>query len=220
MVVELLQQTGGAIVQPLYVLWLDVINILPNLIAAIIVLIIGYFVGLALGHVVKVILEKIGLNKWIKNAKLSKALGHTNVPGITGELFKWYIFIIFLQQAVSLVNLGEISSLLNTLVLWLPNLLVAVVVVLVGLALAHYVEIKVTEHSKLRGLITLTKALKVVIILLVALIALRQIGVNVGILENTFLIVVAGISLAFAIAFGSASKKDAAELMKKFKKNF
>ncbi len=220
MVVELLQQTGGAIVQPLYVLWLDVVNILPNIIAAIVVLIIGYFVGLALGHVVKVVLEKIGLSKWIKNAKLTKAVGHTNVPAITGELFKWYIFIIFLQQAVMLVNLGEISSLLNTLVLWLPNLLVAIIVILIGLALAHYVEIKIVEHSKLRGLVTLTKVLKTVIVLLVVLIALRQIGVNVGILENTFLIVVAGVALAFAIAFGAASKKDAAELMRKFRKNF
>lgn len=220
--VNLVGETTVAILNPLQAIWLKVVETLPGLIAAVIVLIVGTFIAIILGHALRVVLEKTKLDAALRKAKLTKLVGHTNVPSLLGELLTWYIIIIFLQAAASLVNLGTLSTLLNSFVLWLPNLLVAIIVMLLGLAAAHYVQVKIEEHTKLKGMRISAIVLKWVIIILVALVALRQIGIETGILENTFLLVIGalagGLALALGISLGLSLKKDAEGLIKDVKK--
>ena len=221
--VNLLTETTVAILNPLQQLWLEAIRVIPNLVGAVLVLVIGVFVASILGHALRVLLEKTKLDNALRKAKLTKAVGHTNVPALLGELLKWFVIIIFLEQSVSLVNLGSLSALLNAFVLWLPQLLVSIVVFLLGLAGAHFAEYKILEHTNLRGMKASAKVLKWVIILVVALVSLRQIGVDVGILENTFLVVVAalgaGVALALGIGLGLGLKKEAENVIRDVKKN-
>lgn len=222
--VDILTETGTAILNPLQAIGLKIIDFLPGLIGAIIVLIIGYIVGWLIGHLIKVILDKAGLDKWLKKAALSKEVGHVNIPAITGEIVKWLIIIVFLQQAVALVKLGTLSEMLDKLVLWLPNLIVAVIILLAGLALAHYLGVKVEEHSKQKGIRFSIKLIKAVIVIMVLILALNQIGVKVGLLENTFLILVGAIAVGFAVALGiglgSAMKKHSEDIIQEIRKNF
>ena len=113
MALEAVSATGNLILDPLYTLWISFIGILPGIIAALLILILGYSVAFLIGHVIKVALEKVGLNRHIQKAHLSKSVGHTNVPGLVGELTKWFIFIIFLQVAAEVLNLGSLSGILN-----------------------------------------------------------------------------------------------------------
>jgi len=222
-VANLITETTIAILNPLQQLWLEAVRVVPNLVGAILVLIIGVFVASILGHALRVLLEKTKLDDALRKAKLTKAIGHTNVPALLGELLKWFVIIIFLEQAVSLVNLGSLTALLNAFVLWLPQLLVAVVVFLLGLAGSHFVEYKVLEHTNLRGMRVSAKVLKWIIVIVVALVSLRQIGVDVTVLENTFLVVVAalgaGVALALGIGLGLGLKKEAENVIKEVKKN-
>jgi len=199
---ESLAQAGAVILNPLVTLWNSFVNMLPGIIAAIIILIIGYFVAYLLGLGLKALLEKLGLNKWIQKSALSKSMGHTNVAAFLGEILKWYVFIVFLQVAAEVLELGTLSDLLMQFVLWLPHVIAAVIIVFVGVALAHYVEIKIKEHSKMKGINIGAYFVKLVIILIAAIIALEQIGVQVKIIENAFLIIVGAIGLGFAIAIG------------------
>jgi len=222
-VANLLTETTVAILSPLQQLWLEAVRVVPNLVGAILVLVIGVFVASILGHALRVLLEKTKMDQALRKAKLTKAVGHTNVPALLGELLKWFVIIIFLQQAVSLVNLGSLSALLNSFVLWLPELLIALIVFLLGLAGAHFVEYKILEHTNLKGMRISAKVLKWIVVLVVALVSLRQIGVDVGILENTFLLVVAalgaGVALALGIGLGLGLKKEAENVIKEVKKN-
>ncbi|MBI2671906.1 hypothetical protein HYX16_03150 [Candidatus Woesearchaeota archaeon] len=202
---------------------MEAVRVVPNLIGAVLVLVIGVFVASILGHALRVLLEKTNVDSAIRKAKLTKAFGHTNVPSLLGELLKWFVVVIFLQQAVSLVNLGSLSALLNAFVLWLPQLLIAIIVFLLGLSGAHFVEYKVMEHTKLRGMRVSAKVLKWIVVVVVALVSLRQIGVDVGVLENTFLVVVGalgvGVALALGISLGLGLKKEAENVIKEVKKN-
>lgn len=202
MAVEALTQTGSLILDPLYTLWYSFVGILPSLIVAILILILGYAVAYLIGHVVKVILEKLGVSKQVKKAALTKAVGHTNVPSLAGEIVKWFVFLIFLQVAVSILNLSTLSAWLDMFVKWLPNLLVAIIIFFVGIALAHYIDIKIREHTRMKGMHAVSAVVKVVIIFLVLVIGLQQIGVEVNILENAFLIILSAIGLGFALALG------------------
>src|SRR3989344_3624691 len=197
---DILTETGIAILNPLQTSGLKIIDFLPSLIGAIIVLIIGYIVGWLIGHLVKVVLDKVGLDKWMRKAALTKEVGHVNIPSITGEIVKWLIVIVFLQQAVALVQLGELSDMLSAFVGWLPSLIVAVIILLVGLAVAHYLGVKVEEHSKQKGI---------------------KISIK---LENTFLILIGalavGMAVALGIGLGSAMKKHSEDIVQEIRKNF
>lgn len=194
------------------------------MIAVILLLAIGYFFGFILGSALKTILQKIGLDKSIEKAALSKAIGKINVSSLLGEILKWYVFIIFLQAAVDKIDLGSLSGVLNAFVLWLPDLILGIIMILFGIVFAHYIELKINEHSKVRGMNLLSKIVKWLILFIIILSAFRQIGIQVDLIEKLFLIVVGalavGISLALGIALGLGLKKDAERIIQDFLKKF
>ncbi len=214
--------TTQAITRPLSTIANEFIQIIPNLIAAIVVLIIGAFVAVILGHALRVILDKTRLDDALRRLKLTKAVGHTDVPSLLGELLKWWIVIVFLQQAVALVDLGTLTEMLDRFVLWLPKLLVAVIIVLAGLAAAHFVDMKIQEHTKLKGMRLAGLILKWLIVIMVALVALRNIGIDVQLIEQLFLYVIvalaAGIALALGIGLGLGLKKQSEGFITSLKK--
>ncbi len=217
--------TGNLVLNPLYNLWIGFVSIVPGLVAAIIVVIIGYFIALIIGHVIKLLLEKVGLDSKLKKARMSNAIGHTQWSGLIGEVTKWYIFIIFLQVAIEILEIGTLTILLGKLVTWLPNLIAAVLVFLIGLVVAHIVELKILEHSQMRGMKMMSSLIKLVVLILVTIMGLKQIGLEVSLVENLILIIVAslaiGLALALGIGLGLGLKNDAARWIVDFKrKNF
>ena len=218
-----LLDTTNAIILPLQTVWSEFAQILPNVIGAIVVLIIGTFVAVILGHALRIVLDKTRLDEALRKLKLTKAVGHTDVPALLGELLKWWIIIVFLQQAVDLVNLGSLTDLLQRFVLWLPNLLVAIIVMLVGLAAAHFVEIKIREHTKLKGMRMAGAVLKWIMIIMVGIVAVDNIGVEIDLIEQVFLWVIvalaAGIALALGIGLGLGLKKESESFIQNLKKN-
>ncbi|MBS3167763.1 hypothetical protein J4216_01420 [Candidatus Woesearchaeota archaeon] len=184
---------------------------------------IGYFVGWALGKAFTWLLNKIGLDHAVSKSGFAKQMGHTHLPNLGGELVKWFVFIIFLQVAVNILNLNVLSSLLGDFVNWLPNVLVAIIVLFFGVALAHYIHMKIRETTKMRGMIVMGGVIKVVILYFALVISLRQIGINVNFLESTFLILLGALGLGFALALGIGLglgvRSHAEEWIKKFKKN-
>jgi len=220
-VLQELSLASSVILDPLVTVWNSFVSMLPGLLAAIIVLIVGYFVAFLLGHGLKLLLEKLGLNRWLYQSTVSKAIGHTNVAAFLGEILKWYVFIIFLQVAVDLLQLGTLSNLLNTFVMWLPNVIAAIIILFAGVALAHYIEMRMKAHTKMRGMNLTAVLAKLVIVFLVAIVALKQIGIDVSILENTFLILIAalglGIAVAIGIGFGGSMKGPSQKILRNLK---
>lgn len=212
----------SALTDPLGTIAIEFMRIVPNLIGAIIIVIIGAFVAVILGHALRVILDKTRLDDAIRKLKLTKAVGHTDVPALLGELLKWWIIIIFLQQAVALVSLGSLTSMLDRFVMWLPNLLVAVIVFLLGLAGAHFVEMKIAEHTKLKGMKLVGITLKWVIIVIILLQALDLILDDISFIQNvvTYLVIAlaGGIALALGIGLGLGMKKSSENFIDQLKK--
>ena len=215
-------QTGMAILSPFETLLVSFLSILPQLVAAIILLIIGYFISALVGYIVSKLLVKLGLDKKIEQAKLSDAIGHIELSGLSGTIVKWYLFIWFIIQAAAIINLENLSSLLNSFVMWLPDLILAVILLIVGLIVADIVVNKLTK-TKIKSVRFVSIVTRVIILFFVLVIALKQIGLYVALAENTFLILLAGVCLAFVIAigigFGNALKDEAKGIIKNVKKN-
>jgi len=222
MVVDALVGTGNLFLNPLFTLWNSFVLVLPSIVLALLLLILGYFIAWVVGYVVRYLLDRAGLDRWMRRSGLVRQMGHTDVPVLLGEIVKWFVFIIFLQVAVDVLNLRALSQHLDAFVRWLPNLLIAVIIFFVGIALAHYVDVRMREMTKMKGMSFVSGLVKFVIMLTVLLIGLRQIGVNVGLLENFFLIIVAslglGVALAVGLGFGLGLKKESEGIIKKYKK--
>src|SRR3989344_3157039 len=222
--VEALTATGNLFLQPLYQLWMDFVSVFPSIVVALLMLIVGYFIAYGVGHFFRWLLEKAGVNRYMKEAMFSKEFGHTNLPSLVGEIVKWFVFLVFLQVAVSVLNLDVLSEVLDAFVKWVPNLIVAIIIFVVGVALAHYVDRQVRMHTQMRGILVMTGILKTVILFLVLLIGLKQVGVQVGLLENSFMILLGALGLGFALAFGiglGLGLRDEAEgWVAKWKKKF
>lgn len=217
-------ETVVAIRDPLDALRIGFIKFFPDLIAVVLLLVVGYLTGLVLGSILKAILKKAGLDRYVEKSELSKAIGKMHISSILGEILKWYIFIIFLGAAVDKIDLGALSGVLNSLVLWLPDLILAIVIILFGLVIAHYIELKINENSKVKGVRVLSKIIKWVILFVIIISAFKQIGIQVDLIEDLFLIVVGalavGVALALGIGLGLGLKKDAENFIREFLKNF
>lgn len=218
--VTYLEATGTSLMDVLANLWYQFINLLPGLIGAIILLLIGYFLGILFESLIKGALLKAGLDHWVEKHERHHALGKASVSGIIGAAAKWYTFVLFLAPAAALINMGVLSGLLTKLALWLPHVIAGVLIFYFGLILADFAETSIESH-KFKWRHFWGGLARVVIILFVLDIALKEIGVNIIIAETTYLIVLSGIVLALSIAigigFGGALKGEAAKIIKKFR---
>ncbi|HIH17547.1 MAG TPA: hypothetical protein HA282_04465 [Nanoarchaeota archaeon] len=206
------------LLEPAAKLWASFVDALPGLAAASLIIIVGYFVSLILGFVVKEVLLRTGFDRWLTKSKLNKAIGGASLSIISGTIIKWWVFLAFLASATSYLNLGVISDLLFRLVTWLPNVLAATVIFIFGLIVVDYATDKI-RHKKMKGADSLADITKIVALISLVLIALGQIGFKLRFAENIFLVIVGGIVLALALAigisFGVALKDDARNLVRK-----
>ena len=193
------------------------VKVLPGIVAAIIVVVLGYLIAALVAWVVERLLERTGVDVKLQKVCKMEMMGRVQCSGIVGVIIKWYIFIAFLGAAAELINLGSLQDFLGTVVQWLPNLIVAVILVLLALLLADYVDRKV-QDTKIKGADLVGKVLYVAILVLVGVIALNQIGIDVSLLQNLILLVVGaaavGTALALGISLGLGMKDDAKKFVK------
>ncbi|MFH1590120.1 MAG: hypothetical protein ABIB43_06145 [archaeon] len=218
--VTYLEATGMSLMDVLNSLWYSFIELLPGLIGAIILLLIGYFLGVLFEAIIKAALLKAGLDHWVEKHERHHALGKASVSGIIAGAAKWYTFVLFLGPAAALLKLGILSNLLYDLAVWLPHVIAGVLIFYFGLILADFAEVWIESH-KFKWRNFWGGLARVFIILFVLSIAFKEIGINIMIAESTYLIILTGIVLAIAIAvgmgFGYALKDEAKKLLKKIK---
>lgn len=207
MPIDSLTATGQLVLNPFVSLANSFVEILPGLIIAVLLIIVGWFVALALGKLVKYVLEKSGIDRLMAGSTFSGNVGNTMLSGLFGEITKWFVFLVFLPQVLVNLRLGVLSDLLTSFVIWLPNLLAGAIIVIFGVALAHIVGMKIEEHTSMKGVKLLSKIVKISLVIIVTIVALDQIGIDVSLVKNLILIIVGTFAIAFAIAFGIGVSK-------------
>ena len=216
----ILEDMGAAVGAPLLQIWKGVITALPGVIAAILILILGYLVGALVGHIVKKLVEKTKIiSLVIKKMGLQAEIGKWDLAGFLGLITKWYIFLVFLNPAAQVVRLDTLSVFFSSVALWIPNIILAIVIALVGYVLAEYIAKKIKETKSKKKSLMATLA-KIITMVFVVLIALKQIGIEVSVAENSFLIILAGVVLGLALAFGLGFKDEAKKVLKDVMKKF
>jgi hypothetical protein len=200
---------------------LSIINSLPSLFVAILFIVIGYGIGILAKAIVVKGLQQTKIDQWMEEQNLVGAIGNKEVSGIAGSIVKWYLFFIFLKQAVEIVQLATLNDFLGFWINYMLLILGAIVLVLAGLIIGRYVRnaIESTSHSlkRIAGVV-----MEVIIVYIAIVMAIRTIGLPTQVLEVAFLIGVAGfvgsLGIAIGISFGLALKGEAGTFIKEMKK--
>jgi hypothetical protein len=220
----MIQEIGESLVNPLVGLWDGFVNVLPGLVGAIVVLLIGYIIAALIASALLRVFQKVHLDKWLlEKTKIRKLVGGLKLSQFLAVIVKWYMFILFLPPAASLIKLDSLSAFLNQVAVWVPNAIIALIVVLVGLMVAGYVAEQIID-TKSKSARIIADVAKVIIMIVVVLVALEQIGIRVALVQNVVLLIVAGIvtgiALGVGIAFGLGGKDEAAKIVEQVKKKF
>ncbi len=219
---EFLREVGGSIVDPFVSIWLWLVKAVPDIVAAIIILIVGYIVALVISGIVEKVLRRVKLDDWVfEKTRISHAVGRFDLTHLLGLVIKWYIIVLFLGATAARIQLKTLAEFLGSLSLWIPQVIVAIVIGLIGILAGMYVEKKVVE-TKAKGSKIVAAIAKWVIYVFTALIVLDQAGIQVAMAQNSFLIILGGIILMLAllvgISFGLAFKEDAKKIITDVKK--
>jgi len=211
----------GAISDALGSVWNSMVSVLPNIIGAIIVLLIGYIIGRLLGGLVQKILEKTTLdNKLIKNTIVEKVLKAANMSleRLMGKIVSIFIYLIFILAAVDILGIEMLSNFVNQIVMYLPNLIAGIIILVVGLIaiewLTKFIRSTTNEYNVMSAnLITLV--LRVILMFFVLMMALDQWMINTSIIYTFMQPLAWGIAAAIAVAFGWGFKDVVADWSKR-----
>ena len=199
-------------------LWQSTLGVIPGIVGAVIILLIGWLVGWFLSYAVEKALSKMNLDKIvIEKTGIKDMLGKFKLSHFLALVVKWYVFILFFPPAAEVVELNSFSSLLVNLSLWVPNIIAAVFVAIFGILVANYTKKKV-QNMSFHNSGFVGGFARFVILLFAFLIALEQIGINISLARESFLIVLAGIVFALSLGFGLGMRDDAKALVKKWRK--
>ena len=220
----IIQETGRSIVTPIQAIGESFLYFIPGIIAAIIILVIGWFIAKLISWVVKKICVQINLDKWVMDkTNLAKLSGKFELSKFLTLITKWYVFILFLPPAAHIVNMVPLSTFLLSVAFWIPSVILALIIAFLGFIAADYVAEKVKE-TKAKYAKMLGDILRIIIIVFVLIIALKQMRLDISMAEHSFLIILGGImlaiSLAIGIGFGLGLKEESKPMIKNLKKKF
>jgi hypothetical protein len=197
--------------------------LLPRLGLALIVLIAGWLIAKMVRFAVvrglravnfHVVSERAGIDGFLRDGGIG--LGMTE---ILGALVYWLVILAALVMGFNLLGLAYITDLLMRVLLFVPNVMVAVLILAFGAYFARFVGNAVTAYCRnvhLQDADALGALTRYAIIIFVVLIALDQVHIGGDIVRQTFLILLAGVVFALALAFGLGGREWAAAFLERW----
>lgn len=196
---------------------------IPKVLAFVLILVVGWFVASLIEKGLASVLRTIRFNEMAERAGLADFVDRmgmqTDPAGMIGLVVKWFVRLIALVVAFDALGLPAVSDVLRQLLLWLPNLVVALVVLVVGGLAARALSNVVRGAAGEAGLANanfLAKAASVLVWAFTIVVAVNQIGIATELVNTLFMAVVGALALALGLAFGLGGRETAAEIVRKW----
>lgn len=204
-------------------LWIEVVSFLPQIVIAILVLIVGWIIGAVLKHVVEKVFETLKVNQLLNSAgvdTLAERAGYKLKAGaFVGALVKWFVIVVFFVAALDVLNLDQVNEFFRNEVLnYLPRVIVAVLILFGAMIIANILHKSVEAAARAAGFAAaelLGNVARYAIILFAVLAALSQLQIAPNLVEMLFAGFVFAAALALGLAFGLGGKEAASRYIEK-----
>jgi small-conductance mechanosensitive channel len=191
----------------------DIINFIPNLVNGLIILLVGYLIARLVRWILATVLRRLRFDPLIERTGITGSLRGLGVKMPLSQILAQTIFTLlllsFLITATRLMGLGAVSQLLENLLNFLPNIIAAVIIFLLGGVIAQFVGNLVTTFGVAGGVTyaaRLGRIIQYMISLFVVVLALGQLGIDTSILVTAITIVIAAFGLALGLALGLGAR--------------
>jgi len=192
---------------------------LPSLLVALIVLVVGWFIAGFLARLIARGLNAIGLERAVERSGIGRFIEQSGARWTMSEfiaaLIKWSIFLIFIQAAASLVGMPQITTIINSVILFIPKLIVALAIIVIGSLIAKFVAGLVRgslAEMEVGSAGLFAKLAKYAIIGFAIVAAFNQIGVAQTLVNTLLIGLIGSLALALGLAFGLGGREVAAQI--------
>lgn len=193
-----------------------ILGFLPNLIGAIIVLLVGWAIANLLAALVDKGLDALRFDRWMAKAGVDKVISRANISmqpsNVVAQLVKWLVVLVTLVVAADALNLPQVTTALMAIIAYIPNVIAALLIVTLGALLASFIGnlVKTTplEASELLGQVAYWA-----ILIFAGLAALTQLNIAPELVQILFSAVIGAVALAAALAFGLGLRHEAADML-------
>ena len=206
-------------------MWANLIDFLPRILGALFILALGFIVAVIFHKLTVRILNffkiKELFDKFRLTALFEKAGHKLNIVTLLASVIYWFVVIVFITVSLQMLKLTQISDFLEKVVLYLPNIIIAIVILVIGILLGSFLENLVkntTQAAKVGSAEFLGRLTKWVVLVFSVLAALDQLKIAQNLVTILFQGFVIMLALAGGLAFGLGGKEHAKEILDKFKK--
>ena len=213
-------ETVHTLIEPFRLMLLQIVAFLPRLAVALVIVILGWVLAKAAKLAVIKALRAVNFNVLTERAGLDGFLRQggieTDTSAIFGLLAFWMVVLGALVAAFNAMNFPYVSDFLSRAVFYIPRLAVALLIATVGAYFARFVANAVATYcrqSEIPDADMLGSLAQYAILVFVVLIAFDHTGIGGDLMRESFLIVLAGMVFALALAFGLGGRRTAARLL-------
>ena len=193
-------------------------NFLPNLVAFLAILVIGYFIAKAVSTIIAKALEKVGLDRQLHESEAGQYVERVS-PGAKpsqgiGRVGFWIIFVFVLSTAIGALKIPAVTDFMNEVLAYLPNVIAAIVIFVIAAAVAGAAGAGV---HKLLGDTSTGKVVRAIVPALVMVVGvfmvLNQLKIAEEIVTIMFAVIMGSLGLGMALAFGLGGREVAGQML-------
>jgi hypothetical protein len=202
------------------------ITFLPNFLVAVIILVIGWIVAVAVAKLIKQVLHSVKVDEIGDRLGLNQVSERTgmklSISGTIAWLIKWFILVAIFLAAANILNLNQVSDFLNEVLLYIPNVIAGAAILLVGTLVAGFVS-RLVKHSVQAAGLSSADLLGTVtqwsIMIFTILATLAQLNVATAFVQTLFTGIIAMIAIAGGLAFGLGGREHASRALDKIERD-
>jgi hypothetical protein len=199
------------------------LSAIPKIIGFAVILIVGWFIASLIEKGVAALLRAVKFNDLAERSGFAGFVNKMNAgvdsAGMIGLVVKWFVRLIALVVAFDALGLPAVSDVLRQLLLWLPNVIVALVVMVIGGLAARALSNLVRGAASGAGITNaefLAKLASVMVWAFSVVVAVNQIGIATTLVNTLFMAFVGALALGAGLAFGLGGKDTAAQIVSKW----
>ena len=196
-------------------------SILPSLFGAVLILLAGYFFARLVERWTDALLGRLNFNKMAEAGGLSEAMGRTGTRldpiHAVGKLLFWLVMLVVILLASSALGLESINTMFGTMLSYIPTLIAAIVIVILGMIVGEFVRaIVLASAGGVEGVPVLAKVAKAAVVTIAVFMAVQQLGIAEEIVTAAFTLTLGAIALATGLAFGLGNRHLAGEITRRW----